>query len=246
MPDPLAGVLAGLVRLLERAGYLLANDVITYTPSMARELDLDPTSESVHPNGARYVDLDRFYPRTPFEDRDRVVGYLGRLDEEKGIRTLAAVAKHLPEDIRFRFIGDGDLRNWLETELESERAAGQVEVTGWVDHEDVPSELSSLQLLVMASEPTEGLPTTILEAMACGTPAYATSVSGVPDVVKEGETGYLMAEMDPESVAAEIASLLDSDELSSTSANARALITSSYDFDAARDRYEEIFSTLAA
>jgi glycosyltransferase involved in cell wall biosynthesis len=48
----------------------------------------------------------------------------------------------------------------------------------------------------MPSAPTEGLPTTILEAMACGTPVYTTPVLGVLSVVRDGETGFLMTDID--------------------------------------------------
>jgi len=46
----------------------------------------------------------------------------------------------------------------------------------------------------MLSQPTEGLPTTIAESLACGTPVYATSVSGVPEIIKQGQTGYLIGD----------------------------------------------------
>jgi glycosyltransferase involved in cell wall biosynthesis len=64
----------------------------------------------------------------------------------------------------------------------------------------------------MPSEPTEGLPTVILEAMACGTPAYATRVSGVPDVVRAGETGFLISSRDPDGITADIEATLDRED----------------------------------
>ncbi len=240
LPSPVARVLAGAVRALERAGFRSANAVVTYTPNMARQLGLDPDSPTVHPEGARYVDVDRFSPSVPYEERERVVGFLGRLDEEKGIRELAAVARSLPEGVTFRFIGDGDLRPWLESELADEIERGSVEVTGWIDHEDVPAELARLRLLVMPSQPTEGLPTTILEALACGTPAYATPVSGVPDVVRHGETGFLMRSRDPEAIRRDLESILARDDLSDVGANARALAEREYSHAAAVERYRSI------
>ncbi|MFB6109665.1 MAG: glycosyltransferase, partial [Halodesulfurarchaeum sp.] len=168
MPDALAAGLAGIVRLLERAGFAVAHRVVTYTPNMARELGLDPESEKVYPQGARYVDTEKFSVEVPFEEREDVIGFVGRLDEEKGIRELAEVAKRLPEGVTFRFVGDGPLYGWLETELADEIEEGAVELAGWVDHDDVPAELNRMKLLVMPSQPTEGLPTTILEALACG------------------------------------------------------------------------------
>ena len=242
VPAPIARGLAGVVWLLERTGYRLSDAIITYTPSMAEELGLDTYTKKLYPNGARYVDTGKFDVKTPFEKRDAVVGFLGRLDEEKGIRTLAAVAKELPDDVTFRFIGDGDLRPWLERELGDEIDAGQVEITGWVDHDEVPAQLNDLRLLVLFSEPTEGLPTVIMESMACGTPVYATPVSGVPDLVKDGDTGYLLQDRDPETIVARIESILRNGSLDDRSENSTALIRHQYRREAAIDRYRTIFA----
>ncbi len=245
MPAILAHAFAGSVRALEHLGYRLADAIVTYTPAMASELGLDQYERKLHPTGARYVDTDEFAPHTPLEERDHVVGFLGRIDEEKGIRTLAAVAKALPESVSFRFVGDGDLLPWLREELAAEIEAGQVELVGWVDHGKVPAELDRLRLLVMPSSPTEGLPTTILEALACGTPVYATPVSGVPDVVREGETGFLMQETDPDDLCEDIMGILDREDLATVSENARGLIEAEYSFEAATERYRTILTALA-
>ncbi|WP_284009635.1 glycosyltransferase family 4 protein [Haloarcula pelagica] len=240
MPAPLARTLAGAVGLLERTGFALADGVVTYTPEMARQLDLHPEAPTVYPTGARYVRTDEFDIETPYADRERVVGFLGRLDEEKGIRELAEVARSLPEDVTFRFIGDGDLRAWLEAELTAEIAAGRVELTGWVDHDDVPEQLNELSLLVLPSQPTEGLPTTILEALSCGTPVLASPVSGVPDVVRDGETGFLVESREPAALRDEIAAILARDDLAEFSDRGRALIETEYSFEAACERYRSI------
>ncbi len=240
IPSLIARGLANIVWLLERIGYRLAHGIVTYTPAMADQLELEPYEEKLYPYGARYVDIDQFRPHVPFEQRKLVVGFLGRLDEEKGIRDLAEVAKRLPDDVTFRFIGDGDLADWLTAKLEPEIEAGSVEFSGWVDHEDVPRELSKLQLLVMPSQPTEGLPTVILESLACGTPVYATPVSGVPDVVRDGETGFLMSERDPDEIATRIETICRNGDLSRLSENGRELIENEYSLEAAIDRYRRI------
>jgi glycosyltransferase involved in cell wall biosynthesis len=246
VPAPLARALAGAVRALEWAGYLLADGIITYTPAMAEELGLDRFEKKLYPNGARYVDTEAFSPSTPYEDRGAVVGFLGRLDEEKGIRTLAEVARCLPEGVRFRFVGGGDLEPWLRAEVADEIEAGEVEVTGWVDHEEVPGELVELRLLVMPSRPTEGLPTVILEALSCGTPVYTTPVSGVPDVVRDGETGFLMADLGADAVRRDVEAILERDDLLEVSRNGRELVEAEYSFEAAVERYREVLGALSA
>jgi glycosyltransferase involved in cell wall biosynthesis len=246
VPTAVARALAGLLRGLEWIGYALADGIVTYTPAMAEELGLDAFEHKLYPHGARYVDVDRFAPTTPFEDRDRVVGFLGRLDEEKGIRTLAEVAERLPDDVRFRFVGGGDLEPWLRGELAEEIAADQVEVAGWVDHANVPEELNRFQLLVMPSQPTEGLPTVILESLACGTPVYASPVSAVPDVVRHGETGFLMEDPEAGSIARDVESIVDRMDLPTISRSGRQLIEAEYSFEAAVDRYQAIFEAVGS
>lgn len=243
IPDPLARFLAGIVGTLENTGYRLADAIVAYTPAMASELGLGPYEEKLYPNGARYVDTEEFYPHTSYEKRDKVVGFLGRLDEEKRIRELAEMAKQLPDDVTFVFAGDGPLHEWLEEELSREIESGSVEMTGWIDHENVPEELSRFQLLVLPSK-IEGLPTVILEAFACGTPVYATPVSGIPDVVRENETGFLIKNVDSDQMADEVEAILGREDLEGISQNAYELIEEQYSFEAAVRRYEEILRTI--
>ncbi|WP_248516816.1 glycosyltransferase family 4 protein [Salinarchaeum laminariae] len=244
MPGALARLLVLPVELLERGSYRASDAIITYTPGMATELGLDRYESKLYTTGARYVNTDRFDVRVPFDERPRTVGFVGRIAEEKGIRTLAEVAKQLPKDVTFRFVGEGPLSPWLEAELVDEIAAGTVETTGWVDHDEIPEQLNSLRLLVMPSRPTEGLPTTILEAMACGTPAFATPVSGVPDVVQDGETGLAMGDESPGAIADAIMESLSADALEPMSGRARTLIEEEYSFEAAVERYRTILSQL--
>lgn len=243
-PDAIAGFLAGGVRLLERLNFRIASAIITYTPAMADQLGLGPFAGKLHDRGARHVPIEEFTPSTPYEERPRQVGFIGRLDVEKGIPTLVAVAKHLPEDIGFVFVGDGEYRDMLESELAAEIRDGRVDVTGWVDHDEVPGQLNRMRLLVMPSHPTEGLPSTILEAFACGTPVYATPVSGIPDVVREGETGFLMETTDPRAIAADVREILERDDLDTISHNCRTLVEAEYSFEATVERYREMLADI--
>jgi len=178
-------------------------------------------------------------------ERKRRIGYLGRLDEEKGVDVLVEVVKELPEEVTFVFIGDGALRPRIERELADRIEAGSVELTGWVDHEDVSALLGELRLLVMTSW-TEGVPTTALEAMACGTPVCATPVGGIPDVVEDWETGLLLDIESAERMADQVEVVLDDEQrLASMSGTSRAHAIEEYGFEAVVERYRDIFSFVA-
>ena len=245
MPDKLAQILAGIISQLEGVSYQLAHGVITYTSKMAEMLGLEQYEEKLYPTGARFIDTDRFSVDVPYTDRGRTVGFLGRLEGEKRIPLLIDTVSQLPDDITVIFVGDGTYRETLERELADEIEAGKVEVIGWVDHDEVPEQLNQLRLLLLPSK-TEGLPTTVLEAMACGTPAYATPVSGVPDIVQEGETGFLMDTVEAEVVAERITEILDREDLPRISETSRAFVEDEYSFEAAVERYDHIFADLCS
>lgn len=246
LPDVVANALAGSVALFEGLGYRVATGIITYTPAMAEQLGLDRYEEKLYTNGARFVDTEQFDVHVPYEEREKAVGFIGRLDAEKRIPELATTARRLPDDMQFVFVGDGDYREMLEQELAEEIDQGSVEVVGWVDREEVPEQLNRLRLQIVPSHPTEGLPTAILEGMACGTPAYATAVSGVPDVVRDGETGFLMDNVDGETIATDIEAIFEGEDLAAVSRNARALIEEEYSFEGAVERYTAILTDIAA
>jgi len=245
LPALLARLLAGAVSLLERINYRLADAIVTYTPAMADELGLERYDDKLYTNGARFVDTELFNVQLPYDQRKQVVGFVGRLDVEKRVPELAAAAKELPENVKFIFVGDGDYRSLLEAELSDKIDNEQVEVVGWVDREEIPEQLNRMRLLVVPSHPTEGLPTVILEAMACGTPVLATPVAGVPDVVKEEKTGFLMADVDGETIATAIDTILAWEEIAGVSESARELIRSEYSFESAVGRYTTILSEIS-
>lgn len=244
IPSWLAWLLVQPLRLLEAINYRLATAIITYTPSMADELNLSKYHSKLYTDGARYVDTDRFAPTDNFQTRGKTVGFVGRLDREKGIDILSETIRFLSNSINFVFIGGGPLEEHLKGKLADEIEAGQVELTGWISHDRIPEKLSQLRLLVLPSQPTEGLPTTILEALSCGTPVLATPVSGVPDVVMEKETGFLLTDSNPRAIATRIEEILSDEELSTVSKNGRKLIQEQYSFQAAVKRYERILSEI--
>lgn len=138
-----------------------------------------------------------------------IVGTVARLTPEKGHRyLLEAVAKIKPSipDIKFLLIGDGPLRDELENQADKMAISDNVIFLGL--HKDVPEILQILDLFVLPSL-YEGLGIVLVEAMACGKPVVATSVGGVPEIVKDGQTGLLVPPHDSSALARAIKTLLD-------------------------------------
>jgi len=138
-----------------------------------------------------------------------VVGSVGRLVPIKGydtfIQACALVNKTHPET-RFLLAGDGPLMEELKS---LSRRLGLHGAFFWLgDRSDIPEILALLDLFVLSSL-NEGLGRVLMEAAAAGVPAVATHVGGVPEIVREGETGLLVPSGDPEKMAEAIRTLLD-------------------------------------
>jgi glycosyltransferase involved in cell wall biosynthesis len=79
--------------------------------------------------------------------------------------------------------------------------------------------------------------------MACGTPVLATSIGGIPDLIKDELTGFLMRDNTPECIAENVIRALQFGDLGLISENARAMVTTKYCFEAALERYRLIIQT---
>lgn len=191
----------------------------------------------------QFYDLEQFAVTVPFPERDQTVGHVGQLSDLKGstdfARAICAVGQG--DDVAARVVGDGPKRDKVK---EIFRACDADAVyTGRVDREQVPAELNQLQLLVLPSR-TEGMPKIVIEAMACGTPVLATSVGGIPDVVTDGETGFLLDDTDPDMIATRVAEILDRDDLQRVSAAARAHVEDHVSYRSAVEEYHELLATM--
>jgi glycosyltransferase involved in cell wall biosynthesis len=121
------------------------------------------------------------------------------------IRAAAIVHRQKP-DTRFVIVGDGELRNDLERLAAQLGVLDNIEFTGRVEH---PMQyIRDFSVGVITSE-TEGFCNAIVEYMACGIPVVATDVGGNPELITEGENGFLVPFSSPETVAERIVRLLD-------------------------------------
>ena len=137
-----------------------------------------------------------------------IVGNVAALVPHKGQRHLIeAAALVLPQvpDARFVIAGEGELRPALERQIKEHHLEKHVLLAGF--RPDVLSVHKAFDIFVMSSV-TEGLGTSLLDAMACGKPIVATTAGGIPEVVVDGETGFLVPPRDHEAMAAAIVRLL--------------------------------------
>jgi glycosyltransferase involved in cell wall biosynthesis len=84
----------------------------------------------------------------------------------------------------------------------------------------------------------------MLEAMACGTPILASPVGAIPDLIKDGETGFIMADNSPECIARNIIRALNHPYLEKIADNGRALVEKEFTFEKAVERYRELLNSL--
>lgn len=131
---------------------------------------------------------------------------VGRLRPPKDFTTLVrAVAALDPGSARLRIAGDGPDRTALATEVARLDLGGVVELLG--QRGDVDELLAGADVFVLSSD-SEGLPMSVLEAMAAGLPVVASAVGGVPELVRDGETGALVPPRDSAALAGAIRRLV--------------------------------------
>lgn len=172
--------------------------------SNLRTLGLPPEKYIMIPN---VVDTKRFRPGSIGSAAEFVILGVGSLERVKRFDRLLKIAAGLRARttlaIRVIIAGDGRERSAIEAKAAPVRQTGvNVDLVGRVS--DAQGYYQSANVLVLTSE-TEGTPNVIMEAMACGLPAVATRVGGVPDLIRNGETGFLF---DPDKVEDAVDSLV--------------------------------------
>ena len=141
-----------------------------------------------------------------------IVSIIGRLTSQKGHRYFLESANRILEvlpETRFLIVGDGPLREDLESLSLSLGIAQAVRFLGY--RQDVATLMGMSDVIVMSSL-REGLPYVLLEALALARPVVGTQVGGIPEVIKHGETGFLVPPKDAESLAEAIIRVLRNPE----------------------------------
>jgi glycosyltransferase involved in cell wall biosynthesis len=150
-------------------------------------------------------------PRASHERARPLLVSVGRLKAPKDFVTLARALALLPAgSFEALIVGEGPDRATIESELRRLGLEDRVRLAG--ERDDVPALLAGADIFVLSSR-SEGLPVSVLEAMAAELPVVASRVGGVPEVVADGETGFLVAPASPPDLAAALARLVDDRDL---------------------------------
>jgi glycosyltransferase involved in cell wall biosynthesis len=180
-------------------------------------VNLGINEEKVHvvPNG---VDTWKFKPAGKAHARSllnlpqdkNIILFVGALRKIKGVDYLIEAAKNFVNtNTDLLMVGrDDGLRKNLEKRAHELKIADCIRFTGPVNHEDIPLWISASDILVLPSL-SEGRPNVVLEALACEVPVVATNVGGIPELMVDGETGYLVPAKNPEELSRKINKLLE-------------------------------------
>jgi colanic acid/amylovoran biosynthesis glycosyltransferase len=169
----------------------------------------------VHHSG---IDIEKFsYKKREFpEDGMITILSVGRLVEKKGMKYLIEavhqVSQQYPQ-IRLRIVGDGNLRKELEAQVKQLKLENIVELLGETPHEDIIREMQQAHLFALASTTAsdgnqEGIPNVLKEAMSTGLPVISTKHAGIPELVRDGRSGFLVPERDATAMAHSILHLI--------------------------------------
>lgn len=199
------------------------------------------------------VDLDKFPLKKRFNPSDRLM-MVGRMVEKKGFRYTLRALKILIEQqnrkVHVDLYGDGPLKNDLQKEAKELGISKQVEFHGYVRNSKVRSELQKHSILLAPSVTAadgdkEGLPNTILEAMASGVPVIATDHAAIPEAIHNKETGLIVPERDPKAIASALVTLLDQQvDIEQIRHNARNLIEEQYSIERLVNQTEKLYSQI--
>jgi colanic acid/amylovoran biosynthesis glycosyltransferase len=162
---------------------------------------------------------------------------IGALREYKGFDVLIQACSILRQrGISFicRIIGEGKERKALEQIVDALSLADYIQMPGAVSFSELINEFAAATILVMASKDSklgsDGIPTVIIESMALGIPVVATRKAGIPELVRDGETGFLAEPNDPVSLAECISALLTDETLQTKFSEAgRKVVEREYD-----------------
>lgn len=136
------------------------------------------------------IDIDKYADfRVPYSEKRSYYVYVGRLSHEKGLYTLIKAFQSLPE-LQLKIIGNGPLRDELLKLIETDNI-DNVELLGFLSGDELYKTIALAKFSVIPSEWYENNPLSVIESLTLGTPVIGSDIGGIPELVVNGETGFL-------------------------------------------------------
>jgi len=232
------------IRILVRLSVRLSHLVICESDQTARLWGYAPDQSRVFVSG--FIADNTFFRAPSIDSHPDCVSFIGRLAPGKGIlEFLQAAVLVLREQPNTHFLvaGDGPLRSRAAEFVVQNGLESRIQFLGWVEREFLPNVLGRTLLLVIPSS-HEGAPNVAFEAMGLGVPILATPVGMIPEVIRDGETGFLLPGNSPVTIAENIRRALNSGRLEEISVAARRLIEQGYGYESSLRKWQEIVGRL--
>lgn len=236
--------------LFQKGDFFLTN--CDFFRNRLLKLGCDPEKVLVHRSG---IDCDRFFfqPRSLSPGEQVRIVTTGRLVEKKGIeyvvRAIAKLSKTYP-NIKYDVIGDGPLRESLEQLIQELEVSPFVELLGWKQERELIEILDRSHIMVAPSISSrngdQDAPVNVLkEAMAMGLPVVGTQHGGIPELIEDGKSGFLVTERDVDSLADRLEFLVTHPDCWIEMGKAgRAYVETHYNKETLNDRLVEIYQSV--
>lgn len=224
----------------------LSDKIVLHSTNLMREWNLERYSNKILMAHEYFLDFDKFVVLHKFGERDNLIGYVGRLSEEKGILNFVDAIPQIIEcidDVKFVIVGDGPLGNKIRECIIRNNLVDKVTFVGWVPHDELPTYLNKMKLLVIPSY-TESGPIIAMEAMACGTPILITRVGHVANIIDDKKTGFFMDNNDPKQIAKNVVKLIAQGNLSKVADDAKKLVDYEFSYKVAVEKYEKVLQSI--
>ncbi len=207
----------------------------------------------VIPNGvdcSRFDSISRKRARSilGIKDNEKVILFVGRLSRGKGVEYLIRAMGLIycnNKDAKLVLVGDGKERKELEQLTAALNIDDVTHFVGIVSNERIPEIMVASDIFVLPSL-SEGFPIVIIEAMAARLPIIATKVQGLPEIIIEGENGFLVEVRDSKGIADKALMLLDNDELQRMISNNNREAVEKYGWASVIRMLEEVYADLLA
>ena len=194
-----------------------------------------------------------FIPRQLHTSGQVCLVTVGRLVEKKGIEYgIRAVAKlvKVNQNIEYSIIGDGPLKEDLQQLVQELNVGNIVKLLGWKQQQEIVEILNNSDIFLAPSVTAkdgdqEGIPVVLMEAMAVGLPIISTQHSGIPELIENGVSGFLVPERDVDALAENLSYLIEHPEVWPEMGRAgRAYVEEHYNIDKLNDRLVEVYRQL--